>query len=126
MYWMNCIYYFLAENVWAKTKLVRVRIDPYKHRRVALFGGCIGGGAALLGCPGLVLLSPQGQAVWVAPRGAGGRAVDLEYPEMSSDEAAGEWRLALLDVRGVIAPEGREGEGVFSALGCGVRFFLSL
>lgn len=49
--------------------------------------------------------------------------MDLEYPEMSSDEAAGEWRLALLDVRGVIAPEGRGGEGGFSVLGRCARFF---
>ncbi|CAM9379052.1 unnamed protein product [Scytosiphon promiscuus] len=37
----------------------------------ALAGGCIGGGGALLGCPGVVLLSDRGQAVWVAPRSGG-------------------------------------------------------
>ena len=76
---------------------------------MALLGGCIGGGAALLGCPGLILLSPQGQAVWVAPReagaggsggGDGGGATDLETPKISSDKAAEEWRMALLNVRG--------------------------
>lgn len=40
-------------------------------RSMTLFGGCAGGGAALRGCPGLLLLSPHGQAAWVAlePRG---------------------------------------------------------
>lgn len=65
--------------------------------------GSVGGGASLKGCPGLILLSKQGQAIWVAPRNppGGGRAVDLEYPEMSSEMAAKTWRAALLDVRGI-------------------------
>lgn len=76
---------------------------------VALLGGCIGGGAGLLGCSGIVLLSSKGQAVWVAPRTADGRAVDLEPPETSSPIAVEEWRGALLDVRGVRTAAGGGG-----------------
>lgn len=65
----------------------------------------MGGGGALLGCPGVLLLGAQAQAVWVAPRhGASGLPVDLGLAERaalsaSSDaDGASEWRSALRDV----------------------------
>lgn len=65
----------------------------------------MGGGGALLGCPGVLLLGAQAQAVWVSPRhGASGLPVDLGLAERVSlsvsGDAAGaeEWRLALVDV----------------------------
>lgn len=68
----------------------------------------MGGGGALLGCPGVLLLGAQAQAVWVAPRhGTSGLPVDLGLAERvalslsaSGDAAAEaeEWRLALVDV----------------------------
>lgn len=83
--------------------------------RAALVGGCVGGGGALLGCPGVLLLGAQAQAVWVAPRHGGsasdlpvdlGLASALAAPQRggvltgSGDAAAAaeEWRLALIDV----------------------------
>ncbi|CAM9684554.1 unnamed protein product, partial [Ectocarpus sp. 6 AP-2014] len=80
--------------------------------RAALSGGCVGGGGALLGCPGVVLLSSQGQAVWVAPRhtespaaaaaAAAGLAVDLgPWPEVVAaipgNDTREEWKMALVE-----------------------------
>eukprot|EP00752_Nemacystus_decipiens_P010372 g9242.t1 len=75
--------------------------------RAALVGGCVGGGGALLGCPGVLLLGAQAQAVWVAPRHeASGLAVDLGLSERAllslsatgDDAAAAEdWRLAVVN-----------------------------
>ncbi|CAB1098719.1 unnamed protein product [Ectocarpus sp. CCAP 1310/34] len=78
--------------------------------RAALSGGCVGGGGALLGCPGVVLLSRQGQAVWVAPRhtespaaaAAAGLAVDLGpcpevFASIPGNDTSEEWKMALVE-----------------------------
>lgn len=77
-----------------------------------------------------MLLSAQGQTVWVVPRavptagGANGRAVDLEAPSTLSGPAVQDWKTALLNVRPLPNMElgvsgGAEGGGAEGGRGCG-------